>query len=563
MKRHCFIVPLILAAALYSCTGEKLEQRVSQLEERVTALESVWSEINDNATALNALYQENLLITDYKETTEDGTVTGYDLSLSDGTTIHITFGKNIEGVAPLVGVDEAGRWVISTDGGENYSVIEGAASPWSEDGKSPLARVDKYGFWLISLDGGENWTRILNSDGDPLSATDGKSLVPSSYCFFDRVAYNKETGNMDITLVSGASFSIPVEAEASITLTYYDEKEGAWVYGNRLNEFPAKLKGIKNVVFLNVPDGWEFTMEKDKLVVEAPEDGTDGEYTVKLIAETTSGEPRAFDFKFKYEKDLILYDDFLGNDIDYRWWLRYERGSVASEWSQYQWGYKEETVVEDGLLKLYAHINGDSYRTGAVWTKGKLTYKPPFRVDCKARFTQMGTGIWYAIWVCPDVSYTQGEIDIMEKLNYGTTTYHTCHTQYTLNTSSDNQKKETYVNDAGETVQNWHQGIATDAMTGGAFNVFSVEITDDWITWYVNDIPVHTYKHIVHSLDDPLYSELKPQEQEYYLQNWTYMEQDYNTLLDIAVGGQFVGGIIENDEFPGQFDIDWIKVKQL
>ncbi len=563
MKKYCFVFHWLLVFLFISCTNDNLEQRIDSLEERITALESVYGEINDNATALNALYKENLLIIQYSERNENGTVVGYDLKLSDGSTIHITFGKNVEGVAPMIGVNDLGQWVVSFDGGETFTPIEGAASPWATDGKSPIVSVDKYGFWQISLDSGKTWQRIVDADGDPISAVDGKSLAPASYCFFDRVSFNKETGNLDIKLVTGETFSIPLASEASISLEYYDEKEGAYVYGNRLNEFPAEISGVSDMVFIDVPDGWNLWMEKDKLVVEAPQDGVTGDYTVKLLASTFSGEAKSFSFKFKYEKDLILFDDFLGNDIDYRWWLRYKSGTVTSEWDTYQKGDPAESVVEDGLLKLYAHLDGDSFKTGAIWTKGKLTYKPPFRIDCRARFTQMGTGIWYAIWASPDAGYLYGEIDICEKLNFGTTTYHTCHTQYTLNTAATNQKKETYVNEAGETVVNWHQGIVPDAMIAGAFNIFSVEVTDEQIVWFVNENPVFVYKHIPHSVEDPLYSQLKPQEQEYYLKNWTFMEQDYNTLLDIAVGGQFVGGIIKREEFPGQFDIDWIKVKQL
>ncbi len=563
MKKYCLIVPVILSFVLQSCTGDKLEQQVSSLEGRVAALESVYGEINDNATALNALYRENLLIIKYDERTENGKTVGYDLKLSDGSTLHITYGKETEGLAPMVGVNDMGKWAFSVDGGETFIEIKNAASPWSEDGKSPIVSVDKYGFWQISLDSGKTWERVTGTNGDPISAVDGKSLAPSSYCFFDRVAYNKETGNMDFLLVTGESFSVPVTAEASIKLEYYDEKEGAWVYGNRLNEFPAEISGISDMAFLNVPDGWNLWMENDKLVVEAPQDGVTGDYTVNVIASTYSAEAKTFSFRFRYEKGLILYDDFLGNDIDYRWWLRYKSGTVTSEWDTYQKGDPAESVIEDGLLKLYAHVDGDSYKTGAIWTKNKLTYKPPFRLDCRARFTQMGTGIWYAIWVSPDAGYMHGEIDVCEKLNFGTTTYHTCHTLYTLNTAAENQKKETYVNEAGETVPNWHQGIAQDAMQPGMFNIFSVEVTDEQIVWLVNDVPVHVYKHIPHSVDDPLYSQLKPQEQEYYLLNWTYMEQNYNTLLNVAVGGQFVGGVIKREEFPGQFDIDWVKVKQL
>ena len=306
MKKYCLIVPVILAFVLRSCTADKLEQQVSSLEGRIAALEGVYGEINGNATALNALYRENLLIIKYDERTENGKPVGYDLKLSDGTTLHITYGKEMEGLAPIVGVNDMGKWAVSTDGGETFVEIGGAASPWSEDGKSPIVSIDKYGFWQISLDSGKTWERVTGANGDPISAVDGKSMVPSSYCFFDRVAYNKETGDMDFSLVTGKSFSVPVTAEASIKLEYYDEKEGAWVYGNRLNEFPAEISGISDMTFLNVPDGWNLWMENDKLVVEAPQDGVTGDYTVNVIASTYSAEAKTFSFRFRYEESYPL-----------------------------------------------------------------------------------------------------------------------------------------------------------------------------------------------------------------------------------------------------------------
>lgn len=121
MKRYRLIIPWIIALVLQSCTSDNLEQRISSLEERISALESVYGEINDNATALNILYKENLLILQYDERTENGNLVGYDLKLSDGSTIRITFGKNMEGIAPMIGVDESGKWAVSFDGGEIWA----------------------------------------------------------------------------------------------------------------------------------------------------------------------------------------------------------------------------------------------------------------------------------------------------------------------------------------------------------------------------------------------------------------------------------------------------------
>lgn len=563
MRKIINIVSAFLLIGLVSCSHQEMYDKLSDLESRIAALEDVYSEINTNATALNVLYRQNILITGYEDLTQNGSMVGYKLKFSDGQVATITLGSKMEGMAPMLGFDEYGRWAYSVDGGESFVTIEGAASPGAVDGKTPKISVDKYGFWIISIDGGASWERILNPEGDVISAVDGRSMAVVSYSFFKRVNFNKKNCHLDIELVSGLKFSVPLLANPKVELQYYSEQKGAYVYGGRVNEFPATIEGVEDALFVDAPKGWRLWLEDSKLCVETSEDCPSGTYPVKLLTIGHNGQSKAFDFNFSYEPDLILYDDFDGDDIDYRYWARYKHGPVTSEWDTYQEGKKEESVVEDGLLKLYAHIDGALYRTGAVWSGDKFTYKPPFRIDCRGRFTQMGTGIWYAIWTRPKTSYMYGEIDIVEKLNFGTTTYHTCHTQYTLNTEKSNQKLETYVNEKGETVPNDNQGIAYNAMVPGAFNVFSVELTDEQIVWYVNDIPVHVYKHFEHTADDPLYARLKEKEKQYYFLNWTFMEQDYVALLNIAVGGQFVGGVIKNEEFPGQFDIDWIKIKSL
>ena len=100
-------------------------------------------------------------------------------------------------------------------------------------------------------------------------------------------------------------------------------------------------------------------------------------------------------------------------------------------------------------------------------------------------------------------------------------------------------------------------------MTAGVFNTFSVELTDEAVVYFVNGVEVFRYKNIPHSVEDPGYSKLNDKEKEFYLLNYTFMEQTYFLLLDIAIGGSFPGKTVNDSQLPGQFDIDWISVRKL
>ena len=537
----------VTAMLTLSCTTSNLETRIDELDGRLAVLESLVSKVNDNATAVNALYRKNLLISEFSPEVKDGKEVGYALTFSDGTVAHIVYGEETEGNAPIIGVDRDGDWAVSVDGGENFTKVEGTDKPGSEDGCTPRTSIDKYGFWIVSVDGGRTWNRILNDAGEPISAKDGKSMVPASYSFFRKVSFNESTGFLDIEMVSGDTISIPVHKGSSIELDYY--YDGAYAYAGHDVEFPAKLSGVDKAVWTSVPDGWRARLEKDKLTVTAPENGASGEYELKLLAYTENGSMTPYTFKFSYDPELIFRDDFTGEDIDYRYWLRHKGGSARSDWDLYQEADPAQSYVKDGLLTLMAEKYGDTYRTGAIKTKGKFSFAPPFRIDCSARFTEMADGVWFAIWTAPDAGYMWGEIDIMEKANFGTRTEHTCHTQYTLNTTSSRQDQA----NAGK--GSW--------MTAGVFNTFSVELTDDAVVWFVNGVEVFRYANIPHSVEDPAYSNLNDKEKEFYLLNYTFMEQTYNLLLDIALGGSFPGQAVNDSQLPGQFDIDWISVRKL
>ena len=130
MKTIIKLTTLILTVFLaFGCDYSQLENKLNDLEGRITALEESVSAVNANAIALRAIMKEGILIVDYK--TEDN---GYKISLSDGTVVDVIFGKTAPGIIPTIGINAEGKWVMSLDG-ENFTLISGAQLVDAEDGQ--------------------------------------------------------------------------------------------------------------------------------------------------------------------------------------------------------------------------------------------------------------------------------------------------------------------------------------------------------------------------------------------------------------------------------------------
>ena len=161
------------AAIMTSCIDkDAMNERLDGIEDRIAALESSVIAANDNAIALSALLKESTLIVGLTES--EG---GYVLELSDGTTVNVTYGDKLPGITPIIGIDADGRWIMSVDNGETFSVIPGCATAFPAQAVTPKINIDAEGYWCYSIDGGKSWTRITDAEGKPISATDGKEVI--------------------------------------------------------------------------------------------------------------------------------------------------------------------------------------------------------------------------------------------------------------------------------------------------------------------------------------------------------------------------------------------------
>lgn len=368
------------------------------------------------------------------------------------------------------------------------------------------------------------------------------------------------------------------KAGTSIALDskYYTDGS-SYVYGGRENRFPATVSGVSGAAFTSLPEGWNARLESDALVVIPATGSEAGVYELQMLAYADGAKADIYTFKFQYDPTLILYDNFDGSDIDDRYWKRFN-DYQNTLWCWFQTGDAAQSTVADGKLQLKAVYEGGTYKTGAVTGKGKLDYETPFRIDCRAAMSRRATGFWCAIWTVPTTGYQNGEIDIMEAGNHYTdasfasTAQYTCHNPYTINTPAKRydlfRPGQDQPNSAKVTLDN-----------PDGYHTYSVEVTDDAVIWYVDDIQVHKYSNIRHTTADGGYKYAAETTTDWegktiypkanYLKNYTFTENNYFAQFDIAVGGSFVGGendknkVPANEGFEAQFDIDWIKISKI
>ena len=63
---------LTTVTVLFSCTAGNLDGRLDEIDDRLSSLEASISKVNDNATAVNAMYRKNLLISEFKQKLDGG-----------------------------------------------------------------------------------------------------------------------------------------------------------------------------------------------------------------------------------------------------------------------------------------------------------------------------------------------------------------------------------------------------------------------------------------------------------------------------------------------------------
>ncbi len=211
---------------------------------------------------------------------------------------------------------------------------------------------------------------------------------------------------------------------------------------------------------------------------------------------------------------------------------------VGTDWGNQQLEFDTDRTANaalDGEGRLAIVARQEEYR-GRAYTSARITTAGRFettygRFEARIRLPT-GQGIWPAFWLLganiDEVGWPQcGEIDVME--------YRGQEPRLVLGT----------VHGPGYFAA---EGVTRNfALEEGrfdeAFHTFAIEWDEDAIRWFVDGEPYHSVTK--RDLPGP----------------WVF-DHPFYLILNVAVGGHFVGPPDETTSFPQRMLVDWVRVYQ-
>jgi len=233
----------------------------------------------------------------------------------------------------------------------------------------------------------------------------------------------------------------------------------------------------------------------------------------------------------KNQNKLVWQDNFTGNHLDETKW-NFDLGNGCP--NNCGWGNNEKEyytnknyLVKDGFLTIIAKYKDSIYTSTRINTKHKFNFTYG-RVEIRAKLP-VGKGVWPAFWMLGSnidkVGWPKcGEVDILEYVGKDPgMIYTSIHTPQSFGNTINT--KVTYFKDVES-----------------GFHIYMAKWSKNKIEFFVDNTLVYTF----------IPKDKSPQV-------WPFNKSFY-LLLNLAVGGNFGGPIIDNSIFPQSFVIDYIKV---
>ena len=247
-------------------------------------------------------------------------------------------------------------------------------------------------------------------------------------------------------------------------------------------------------------------------------------------------------FAQETEWKMVWNDEFDGPKLDYsKWEIEVNAFGGGNNELQIYTDRKENVRIEDGRLILQARkdkhgIAGTvrEYSSGRIRSKNRGDWKYG-KFEIRAKLPG-GQGVWPAIWMLPtDEVYgtwaSSGEIDIVEfkgqepNVIWGTLHYGK---QWPDNKHSGTQFRSPDVDFTRD------------------FHTFTLEWEEGVVRWLI---------------DGKLY-QTQTQWESAGGKFPAPFDQNFHMVLNLAVGGGFVGNPDASTKFPAQFEVDYVRVYQ-
>lgn len=369
MRKTLFIL-FVLTVGLASCgyDDSELWNKVKSNETRIAALEEQCRSMNQDIQSLNTIVralQSNDYVTNVAEVMKDGTVVGYTITFSKGSSVTVYNGK--DGHTPVIGIKK------HTDG-KYYWTIDGE---WVYDGSGTGNRISATGvvpelkikddWWHVSYDGGKTWkklSRATGEDGDSFfsSVTDGGDVVTVVLKDGTRLDLSKKSCELGIRFSDHGGIGI---SEGGTKLIGYTILNGTY----------------DTVIKVFAQNGWTAKVQRisaseGNIVVTAPVPLVNGEVVVLVYDGDSRTIMRCLDFVYgevttpKEAYSMTRHGgDFtvtLEANIDFYVNIPEE----AASWLKFS-GFKTRSMRQEELAFHCGRNEGEGARTAVVGIENK------------------------------------------------------------------------------------------------------------------------------------------------------------------------------------------------
>ena len=254
--------------------------------------------------------------------------------------------------------------------------------------------------------------------------------------------------------------------------------------------------------------------------------------------------------------ELSWSDEFEGDTLSSDWEPMIGDGS---NYGIYRWGNNEEqyykrenAVIYNGMLHIIAEkeqtsytddngVHTYDYSSARLRTKGKVVTTYGY-IEARMKLPA-GTGMWPAFWMLPENSFegqwwpTNGEIDIMEArgrvLNKFGATIHTG-------------------NASGQDVYRSRDFTFDDSNDITSFHRYGVEWTEDGFYFYIDGTLFFGVSPTTYQNGNSLYTSSSAN---------APFDRPFHILLNLAVGGNYDGGLKPNDSFTeAHMVVDYVRI---